>query len=137
VLAVAISKANAIARTLRTTQGKVPDVTAAGQVAATIENIQTNSAMYRTVFARKDYVSSAAKLGVLSQSAGSSPGEVAPWSGNRVPTFGEAVVLTPNTERKVDQAVPYKLEPRSKELIQNRIDMRSLESSTTIRQRAQ
>jgi hypothetical protein len=137
VLAVAISKANAIARTLLTTQGKVLDVTAAGQVAATVENIQTNSAVYRSVFASKDYASSAAKLGVLSQSAGRSPGEVAPWSGNRVPTFGEAVVLTPNTERKVDQAVPYKLEPRSKDLIRNRIDMRSLESSTTIRQRAQ
>jgi Protein of unknown function (DUF1353) len=113
VLAAAISKTNAVARTLLTSNGKVLDVTAVGPVRATVEGIEASANAYRQVFASKEFSSSPARLGLLSQATGRSLADVQPWAGNRIPTLNDAVVLTPQTVPKVEASVPFKLDPRS------------------------
>jgi len=135
VLAAAISKTNAVARTLLTTRGEFLDVTAAGAVRATSENIQQNSAAYRQVFASKDLSSSTARLGLLSQSAGTSLADVQPWAGNRLPRLTDVAVLTPESISKIEASAPFKLDPRSKDLIRDRLDLRVLQTNTRLGQR--
>jgi|APLak6261677638_1056118.scaffolds.fasta_scaffold01392_2 hypothetical protein len=132
VLAVAVAKTNAVARTLLTTKGTVLDVTAAGTVAATPENIAASSVAYRQVFASQDFSSSTSRLGLLSQSAGGTLDQVEPWAGGRVPKLREAVVLTDRNISKVEEYAPYKLDPRSKELIRDRIDLKNLEATSRV-----
>jgi hypothetical protein len=132
VLAAAISKMNAVARTLLTSNGEFLDVTTTGPVKATAENIQASSDTYRKVFASKDFTSSTAKLGILSQASGKNVADVKPWNDNRIPRFSEAVVLTPQTIQKVKESKPFTLDPRSKDLLVDRVDIRTLETTTHI-----
>jgi hypothetical protein len=136
-LAVAIAKANAVARTLLTSNGKVLDVTAAGPVNATVENIQTSADTYRQVFTGKDFSSSPARLGLLSQTTGRTLADVEPWGGDRIPTLEEAIVLTPQTVARVDASAPFKLDPRSNDLIRDRINLKALETTVRMRNRVQ
>lgn len=129
-LAAAISKTNAVARTLLTTNGEFLDVTAEGPVKATTENIQVNSNNYRQVFASKDFSSSEARLGLLSQSKGANLADVQPWNGNRIPELSEVVVLTPQTIPDLNGSMPFKLDSRSKDLIRDRLDFKHLETTT-------
>lgn len=132
VLAAAISKTNAIARTLLTSNGEYLDVTNKGAIKATVDNIQSSATAYREVFMSKDFTSTSTKLGLLSQSTGSKLSDVKPWNGNRLPKFSEAVVLTPQTVRMVDESKPFTVDQRSKNLLQDRIDIRALETTTNI-----
>jgi hypothetical protein len=131
-LAVAVAKTNAVARTLRTSNGEFLDVTVSGNVTATPENILKSSEGYRQVFASQDFSSSFARLGILSQASGDASGRIDPWSGNRIPRLAEAVILTEQNLPKIDRNVPYKLSPISKDLIGGRIDLRSLETTTKV-----
>jgi hypothetical protein len=137
VLAAAISKTNAIARTLLTSSGKVLDVTASGPVSATVEGIQASADAYRQVFASKEFSSSPARLGLLSQATGNTLADVRPWAGNRIPRLNEAIVLTTQTVPKVETSVPFKLDPRSKDLIRDRVDLRALETTILMQSRGQ
>lgn len=132
VLAAAISKANAVARTLRTSNGEVLDVTVAGNIAATPENIARSSSEYRQVFASQDFSSSVARLGILSQASGTEFGEVEPWPGNRIPKLSEALLLNHQNIGRIEQNIPYKLNPLSKDLIRDRIDLKALEARSTL-----
>ncbi len=137
VLSAAISKTNAIARTLLTSNGEFLDVTTAGPVRATAENIQASSERYRQVFESKDLSSSAARLGLLSLASGGNLADVQPWKGNRIPKLSEAIVLTPQTIPRVEENMPFKLDPRSMDLILDRLDLRTLEATTRIQNRGQ
>ena len=134
-LAAAISKTNAVARTLLTSNGEFLDVTAAGPVRATAENILESSRTYRQVFVSKDFSSSVSRLGLLSQSSGSNLADVQPWLGNRIPKISEAVVLTPQTVPRIEGSSPFKLDPRSKDLVRDRIDLKTLEATTRMQNR--
>jgi len=129
VLAAAVSKANAVARTLLTSNGKILDVTVNGQVTASFEGVEKSANAYRQVFASKEFISSPARLGVLSSQTAVGLTDVQPWRGNRVPRLNEAVFLTPQTLPMVERSTPFKLDPRSKDLIKDRVDLKSLESS--------
>lgn len=88
VLAAAINKTNAVARTLLTSNGKVLDVTDTDeQVSATLENIQASGDSYHQMLASKDF----SRLGLLSQASGSSFANVQPWADNRIPKLNEPV----------------------------------------------
>jgi hypothetical protein len=132
VLAAAISKTNAIARTLRTSNGNILDVTNSGNVAATPENISRSSVGYRLVFASQDFSSSVARLGLLSQTSGTEFGKVEPWSGNKIPKLSEALVLTQQNLAKIEQNAPYKLSPLSKDLIRDQIDLKDLKATSRV-----
>lgn len=133
VLAAAISKTNAVARTLLTSNGALLDVTVSGNIAATPNDISASSEKYRQIFASQEFSSSVARLGLLSQSNGGGLENVEPWVGRRVPKLSEAIVLTNQNIPKIDQNLPYKLDPRSKELIRDRIDFKNLEATSKMR----
>lgn len=133
VLAMALSKATAVARTLRTSNGKVLDVTATGQVLASPEDIEASSLAYRRIFESKEFVSSPARLGLLSQPAKGDLGNVEPWTANRIPHLAEAVVLTPETVPQVEAKAPFKLDHRSEDLLRDRVDLKALGTSIQIR----
>lgn len=137
VLAAAVSKANAVARTLLTSNGKILDVTVNGQVTASFEGVEKSANAYRQVFASKEFVSSPARLGVLSSQTAGGLTDVQPWSGNRVPRLNDAVFLTPQTLPMVERSTPFKLDPRSKDLVKDRVDLKSLESSVHLKRGSQ
>jgi hypothetical protein len=56
--------------------------------------------------------------------------EVPRWEGNRIPTLNEAIVLTPESQRKIEVNTPFKLDPRSKDLIRGSVDFRKLQVQT-------
>ena len=95
-LAAAISKTTAIARTLLTSDGEFLDVTAAGKVRATTENIQASSAIYRQVFANKDFLRSPRKLGLLSDPSGNGGADIQPWRNNRIPELRQGNAFPAN-----------------------------------------
>ena len=134
VLAAAVSKTNAVARTLLTTDGKVLDVTSKGSVPATVDGIEVSAQTYRKVFLAKDFASSPERLGLLSQTSGVSLADIKPWSNNRVPKLTEAVVLTNESLPQIARDAPFKLDPRSRLLIQDRLDLKKLQSVTPMRQ---
>ena len=137
VLAAAINKTNAVARTLLTSNGKILDVTSAGPVTATFEAVQISAQAYRQVFASKEFSSSPARLGLLSQPTGGSLADVQPWSSNRIPRLTETIVLTPQTIPRIENNAPFKLDPRSKDLIRDRIDLKTIETTVRIQNRGQ
>lgn len=137
VLAAAIAKTNAVARTLLTSNGAILDVNMSGSVAGTLDNISSSSSYYRQVFGSQDLSSSVTRLGLLSQSSGGTLDEVEPWAGGRVPKLSEAIVLTDRNIPKIDEFMPYKLDPRSKDLIRDRIVFKNLAATSKVRSQIQ
>ena len=134
VLAAAISKTNAVARTLLTTDGRVLDVTSAGEIPATLHSIQDSADKYRQVFVSKEFLSSPARLGILSETIESSFTDIQPWQENRVPDLNGVPVLTPETADDIRIDTPFKFDPRSKGLILDQTDLRAIESTIYLRE---
>lgn len=132
VLAAAIAKTNAVARTLLTSNGKILDVAANGNVAATPEKIAQSAAAYRQVFASNDFANSVGRLGLLSQSDSGRLEDVKPWLANRIPRLADAIVLTNGNLPKIENNSPYKLDARSKDLIRDRIDLKNMEATSRL-----
>jgi hypothetical protein len=97
-------------------------------VDATVETVQASADAYRQVFASKEFSSSPARLGLLSQAT--TLAVVPRWESNRIPTLSEAIVLIPENLAKVEANAPFKLEPRSKDLIRGRVDIRRFQIQT-------
>jgi len=124
ILAAAINKTHAVGRTLLTSDGKILDVTEAGQVDASVETVQRSADAYRQVFASKEFSSSPGRLGLLSQAI--TLADVPRWAGDRIPTLNEAIVLNPENDAKVKANTPFKLDPRSKGLIRRHVNPKVL-----------
>lgn len=127
ILAAALSKASTVARSLKTTDGKVLDISATGQVAANIEDISRNANQYRAVFATKAFLKSPAQLGVLSQWSAAGLEQVVPWMGNRLPKYNNAIVLKPSSVEMIEDGRSFKLDPKSADLLRDRINFKALE----------
>lgn len=126
-LALALSKASTVARSLKTSNGKVLDISASGQVGASLDDIAKNADQYRSVFSTRDYGKSAAKLGVLSQWNVSGLDQVKAWDNSEMPRYNAAVVLTPDTVKKVQSGKYFKLDANSGALLGDQLDLKSLE----------
>lgn len=132
-LALAISKANAVAKTLLTSEGRVLDVSSSGEVLATLENVQANSSVYRKVFASADPYASPGKLGVLAGlDTGPEVSIAEPWAGNKLPKVTRTRVLTSRTAGALDAQMPFKVDSRSKGLVAEKVGLDSLGSSTIL-----
>jgi Protein of unknown function (DUF1353) len=127
VLAAALSKASTVARSLKTTNGKVLDLSATGQVAANLEDISSNAKQYRAVFGTKAFLKTPAKLGVLSQWNATGLENVPIWEGKKLPKFGDAIILQPSAVGMIDAGTSFKLGPKSAELLRARINVKALE----------
>jgi Protein of unknown function (DUF1353) len=137
VLALAVSKTNAVARTLLTSNGKILDVSAVGRVSVTDQSIEKSAAEYRQLFTNKEFASKPERLGILSQQGSVGLGNIQPWANNRVPSLGEAIFLTPQTIPRIEKFAPFKLDHRGKDLIKGQFDIRSLETSQRLENRRQ
>jgi hypothetical protein len=93
VMALAISKFNAIARTLKTTDGQTLDVTAGGEINATVDSINANSDQIRQVFSTRAYIADPAVLGVMSDFKLHSLDELPKWENNVLPKMSTATPL--------------------------------------------
>ncbi|WP_393936236.1 DUF1353 domain-containing protein [Aeromonas rivipollensis] len=132
IFAAAVNKTNAVARTLLTSNGKYLDTTDVGIVSATEKNITNNSMKYREIFKEKDFISSYANLGVLSQPNGKDIFKVKPWPNKKIPTMNDAIVLTNENIPKIENQEPFKLGPNSQSLIQGRVNFKTLRSTSTL-----
>lgn len=132
IFSAAINKTNAVARTLLTSNGKYLDITESGIVSATEKNITNNSIKYRNIFKERNFLSSYTNLGVLSQPNGKDILKVKPWPNEKIPTMNDAVILTNENILKIENQEPFKLGPNSQQLIQDRIDLKSLRSTSTL-----
>jgi hypothetical protein len=126
ILAAVLSKASTVARSLKTTDGNVLDISASGQFPADLEAIANNATYYRTVFAGKDFLRKPAQLGVLSQWNAAGLDQVKPWDNNRLPNYNGATILKPSSIELIDFGKHFKLHPNSKGLLRNQINIRSL-----------
>ena len=133
VLSAAMLKMHAVARTLYTSDGEILDVTSAGPVTASLEQIEQSAERYRSVFISREFTSSPGRLGVLSQGGAKGLADIDAWPGNRIPRLQDALVLTPQTVPAVERYVPFKLDPRSAGLILERLDLKSLAATSQIK----
>lgn len=135
ILAAAISKTNAVARSLVTSNGRILDVTVSGQVAANFAEIESSAKLYRDIFVKKELFSSPARLGLLSQQPSAGISNIQPWDGNRIPAYSDAAILTPATAEMIKDSAPFKIDPRSEGLIQKRVDFKALGTSLELENR--
>jgi hypothetical protein len=122
VLAAALSKAHSVARSLKTSNGRILDVSTSGQVVATLENIDDNAQAYRELFISKGFLKNSDRLGVLSQWHA----EITPWAGDKIPTMGEAVYLTTSNIKAIEKGKGFKVDPSAAYLIQERLNLHDL-----------
>lgn len=131
--AAAMSKASAVARTLRTSDGKILDLSAGGEIRADLAEISKNANQYRVLFSTRDYQVSPSKLGVLSQWDAVGLEQVKPWKNDKLPKFSDAVLLSPKTSEMIKAGQSFKLTPASQDLLRDQVDFRALEFQTTIK----
>ena len=137
ILALAISKTNAVARTLLTSDGQVLDVSSAGQVSATLASIESNAANYRELFKSEDVVYETEKLGLLSQTERTSLASIQPWNGNRIPSYDEVKVLNAKFNEYKSKDMPFKLDSESHTVIMEHIDLEAIEFETRMQKSGQ
>lgn len=126
-LAAAISRASTVARSLKTTDGKVLDVSAVGEVPATLNNIATNSAQYRQIFTNRTFIQAPSQLGVLSQWKSGGLEQVKPWEKGKLPRIADALILQPSAIEMIESGKSFKLTPSGTDLMRERIDFKALE----------
>lgn len=126
-LAVALSKASTVARTLKTTNGEVLDISAKGQVAASLDGIASNANRYQAIFLARGYIKSPAQLGVLSKWNAAGLDQVKPWGNGKLPIYNESIILKPQSIEMIQSGKDYKLDANSKDLLRDQIDLKSLE----------
>ncbi|MBB5186630.1 hypothetical protein HNQ57_000891 [Zhongshania antarctica] len=132
VLALAISKTNAVARTLLTSNGKVLDVSSAGQVNSNLTSIESNAANYRKLFQSPEIVNQTDSLGLLSQANKTSLASIQPWADNKIPSYTEAKVLTHDFAAPKGNGLPFKLDAGSRAVILNNVDLQAIESNSRV-----
>jgi hypothetical protein len=134
VLALAISKTNAIARTLLTSNGKVLDVSSSGQVNATLTSIESNAANYRQLFQDQHILLQTTSLGLLSQTHKTSLAKIQPWDNNTIPHFAQTQFL--NINSGVGKSNPFKLNKDSRALILENVDLDAIKAISEIKTNA-
>ncbi|KJY70277.1 hypothetical protein TW78_17160 [Vibrio coralliilyticus] len=137
ILALAISKTNAVARTLLTSEGRLLDVSSSGQVNATLTSIESNAANYRKLFQSQNILSETDRLGLLSQTDKSSLVHTQPWEGNDIPNFAEVGVLTLKFNDIKAKRLPFKLDSGSRAVILENVDIEAIESVSNIQTKFQ
>ena len=120
-LAVALSKAAAVARTLKTSNGNILDVSAEGEVGSTLENIATNAENYRNLFLDKSYLHIPKSLGVLSRVDVKVLDKVSNWKGNKIPVYKDAVLLKQENINQIQGGEQFRLNTEGFQLMRNQI----------------
>ncbi len=152
-LAMALGKAAAVARSLRTTGGEVLDISMNGQLPATLDAIAQNSDYYRNVFTDKGYLENPSKLGVLSRwdisrqvasgsgtvilskpniSAMNEMEDIANWQYDRLPVYKDVALIGDDTEQEILEGQGFKLNKQGIHLMQQQLDTRVMDSNMSL-----
>lgn len=123
VAALAVSKFNAIVRTLKTTNGGVLDVSALGQVTATPESIESNANRVREVLASKAYRTDPELLGVLSTFKIESLDAAPRWENGELPNLSRTPAFDIDRTKPVIIDQGYKLDPENMIDLPSRLDL--------------
>ena len=126
-LAAALSKASTVARSLKTSSGKILDITSVGQVEASLDGISSSAGKYREVFVAKNFLKNPAQLGVLAQWNASGLDQISAWDGNKLPSYKDSVILMSTSASKIDAGKSFKLDAKSIVQLQQQLDFKSLE----------
>jgi len=130
-LAAALSKASAVARSLKTSDGEILDVTAGGQVMAGLDNISNSAENYRKVFYAQSFKTNPESLGVLSQWNAAGLDKVESWDNNVIPQYKSSAPLDFSTVARVREGESFRLDARSGGLLRDRINFDALDMKTT------
>lgn len=128
VLAVAIGKANAIAKNLLTSQGQTLEKLNDQAVSANLDNIEASASSYRQMFVKKDFYNDSKNFGILAELPKDGPLHVQPWESNFIPAPNDATPLTPATAAEIPSGKGFVLEANSEGLIERKIDLKSIAS---------
>ncbi|PUB79758.1 MAG: hypothetical protein DBO99_02810 [gamma proteobacterium symbiont of Ctena orbiculata] len=132
VLALAISKTNAIARTLLTSKGKVLDISQSGKIDANIASLEASAAKYRKLFKSDNLIMQTKSLGLLSQTSKTSLASIQPWENNKIPSYTETKVLTHQFSLERNSEMPFRIEAVSLDFILDNVDLHSVEANSHI-----
>ena len=96
-LALALSKASAIAKTLEATNGQYLDLSSSGPVSASLSNIENNARTYRDLFVEETYIHNPGELGVLSIWQQNMTEPAFSWSPTKLPNFSDTLIFGKET----------------------------------------
>ena len=131
VLALALSKFAATAKTLKTSNGEVLDVGEMGQVDASLDSIEANAQAYRKLLASEDLNERLDELGVLSDPNAANLDTITPWSNNRVPTPAELKPYQANVPGRTSN-VGFTVKQGDLDAIARSIDLNSLSTQLDV-----
>jgi hypothetical protein len=133
VLAVAIGKFNAVARTLRTSEGRILDVSSSGPVAVTLEGVEANAARYREIFRAKTFSDTAVDLGVLAWPDSQGLARIDLWPEGRIPSLESTFILTPQTLDELGTSAPFQLDAGYSGLLRDQLDLKLLATEVELK----
>lgn len=107
VLAIALGKFNAIARTLKTSEGSSLDIVGAGQVSASLDSIEANAANFRNVMATESFRDNPMLVGILSEPKRENLNDLESWPRDELPVLATTPTLSMT---RVERAGPLILE---------------------------
>ncbi|MFV3325113.1 DUF1353 domain-containing protein [Pseudomonas sp. NY15372] len=133
VLAVAIGKANAIAKNLLTSEGKTLERLNDQEIVANVQNIEKSSQSYRDLFVKKDFQHSAAQIGILAETPHNGPLYLEPWEGHTLPAPKDAALLTPGVVAEHPGSRGFILKGNNEELIKHKVNLESIGSKSILK----
>lgn len=117
VLAAALSKAQSVARSLRTSNGNILDVSSDGEVVASLDSIENNSNSYRSEFIAKAILADPEKLGILAQWKPTMLEKITPWEHNKIPAINSALILNVENARAIKEGKHFTLDAVGRSLL--------------------
>lgn len=123
VAALAVSKFNAVVRTLKTTDGNVLDVSALGEVTGTPDSIEANANRFRDVLATKAYRTDPELLGVLSTFKLETLDAAPKWENGVLPNLSETPAFDVDRTKPVIVDQGYKLDTENMIELPKRLDL--------------
>ncbi|RSZ55890.1 DUF1353 domain-containing protein [Massilia atriviolacea] len=131
-LAMAVAKTEAIARTLKTSDGKLLDVTETGIVMVQLKTVEKNAEQYRNLFVSQQHKTDPSKLGILSSTDFGTLADTKVWPSKTVPTISKVKLLNKTTKDTIPADSPFKMKSQDAQLIQDRIKIDALKFSTEL-----
>lgn len=87
VLSVALGKFNAIARTLKTTEGETLDLSDAGQITASLDSIEANARNFRQLMTTDAFKTNPQAVGILAEPRQMRLDTITNWPSNELPSI--------------------------------------------------
>jgi Protein of unknown function (DUF1353) len=126
VLAAVLAKASFIARTLKTTDGKILDITSKETVSGDLDSIEKSSTDYNKTFTQKSFRADPDKLGMLSKLDEPGLDAVKPWKNLQLPSYAASFILDRSTDEAFSLEEYFRLAPNTTDLLADRFDLSTL-----------